>query len=129
MTHDQVKAWQQKRLEEERRWKQEAQAEKQLHIKTRSNILLKYFSEKVNPGLYEITGKKESWGIWRERWIHGKFAEREEKMKNAVKVYQTRKIEQDKIQRELHAKTRSGMLVKYFWPRSLANFRKIYESF
>jgi hypothetical protein len=44
-----------------------------VHSKTRSDVIVKYFSEKVNPGIHDKAAKKEGFGNWKEQFLHAKF--------------------------------------------------------
>jgi hypothetical protein len=38
-----------------------------LHVKTRGDIVLKYFAERVAPGVHDVAAKKEGFGTWKEQ--------------------------------------------------------------
>jgi hypothetical protein len=65
----------------EAKLKEDANLERKLHLKTRSDILVKYFSEKVSPGIHDVSSKKESFGIWKEGLIHRDYLARELELK------------------------------------------------
>jgi hypothetical protein len=49
----------------------EAQEERRhaLHCKTRSDTMIKYFAEKVSPGIYDDAARKEGFGVWKEEFM------------------------------------------------------------
>jgi hypothetical protein len=45
-----------------------AQREKYVvHNKTRSDLLVRYFGDKVAPGVHDVAMRKEAWGEWKEQ--------------------------------------------------------------
>ena len=52
--------------EREKRELEEQEKEQALHMKTRSDMIIKMFSEKVSPGVYDAAAKKEGFGVWKE---------------------------------------------------------------
>jgi hypothetical protein len=46
-----------------------------VHIKTRSDMLVKYFSEKVSPAVHDLAAKKEGFGAWKEQFLHENLAD------------------------------------------------------
>jgi hypothetical protein len=84
--------------------------EKKLHLKTNGDKLLKYFSEKVAPGVHDVAGKKEGFGVWKEEWMTSRFELRENDLKS---FHKEEKLE-EKREKEVHRGTRSHMLLKYF---------------
>jgi len=87
---------------EERRQKQFA-LERKLHKKTQSAKMLKYFSEKVSPGVHDVAAKKEAMGVWKEDFIHDRYAKDE-----------ARRLRRQNVEKRLHKNTRSNMMIKYF---------------
>jgi hypothetical protein len=88
-----------------------------VHKKTRSDMMVKYFAEKVNPGIHDIAAKKEGLGVWKEGFLHERFAQEQQ----FLQVEMEGQVEQERMRREqlrkehvVHAKTRSDMMVKYF---------------
>merc|ERR1712167_149459 len=63
-----------KREEEVKQGMQKASAlhqqEHQIHTKTHSDMMVKYFSERVAPGVHDVAAKKEAFGRWKEENIH-----------------------------------------------------------
>jgi len=107
---------------EEMRLQEEAQArkraeeakERELHMKTRSDMIVKMFSEKISPGVHDIAAKREAFGSWKEGYVHEIFMKREELL-NANRDEQARvRAEENAREREVHTKTRSDMMMKYF---------------
>jgi hypothetical protein len=93
--------------QEQLKLKQEALLrEQQQHLSNKSSSLVKYFSEKVAPAVHDSAAKKESFGGWKEGFLHGIYARREELVLQMEL--------QDIKARELHTKVRSDMMVKYF---------------
>jgi hypothetical protein len=65
--------------------------------------MVKYFSEKVAPGVHDVAARKEGFGVWKEDFIHDSYAKEEAK-----------RLTQLKLERKLHKSTRSSMMIKYF---------------
>jgi hypothetical protein len=70
---------------DENRRKAEAIMEKKIHMKTRSDIMIKYFSDCVCPAVHDVAMKKEAWGIWKEQFIHVKFEKDEKRLKEKIR--------------------------------------------
>jgi hypothetical protein len=57
-------------LQEEEAWRREAETrERESHSQTRSDLIVKYFSERVSPGIHDAAAKKEGFGIWKEIYM------------------------------------------------------------
>jgi hypothetical protein len=97
-----------KRLDEEsRRRRQEDAKEREVHTKTRSDMIVKMFSEKISPGVHDIAAKKEAFGVWQEEFMHRSYKIREENLRLEAEKENARR-------HESHAATRSDMIVKLF---------------
>jgi hypothetical protein len=72
-------------------------------------MLVKYFSEKVAPGVHDVAAKRESFGVWKEELIHAGYA------KLAASLHEEHAATlKDQLQaHHEHRKTRADMLVKY----------------
>jgi hypothetical protein len=46
----------------------------QVHVKTRGDMLVKYFSEKVSPAVHDKAAKQEGFASWTEELIHSDYA-------------------------------------------------------
>jgi hypothetical protein len=103
-------------IEERRRLEQHAK-ERKLHQKTRSDLIVKYFSEKVAPGVHHVAAKKEGFGVWKEDFIHSCFQQQERKRHGEHVEDEARREKQRALERKLQNKTRSDMLIKYFSER------------
>jgi hypothetical protein len=68
-----------KQLEQQRKELEEQRKERLVHLKTRSDMMVKYFSEKVSPGVHDVAMKKEGFGVWKEEFMRVSFEEREKK--------------------------------------------------
>jgi hypothetical protein len=76
-----------------------------VHKKTRGDMLVKYFAEKVNPGMHDLAAKKEAFGAWNEEFIRGVEGKLRAEMQSG---------HDEEIQlHETHMQARSGMLMKY----------------
>jgi hypothetical protein len=75
----------------------EHKLEREIHNISRSDMMVKYFSEKVAPGVHDAAAKKEGFGVWKEQFMHSSFEEQEKERY---------------LERKIHVKTRSDMLVK-----------------
>jgi hypothetical protein len=42
--------------------------------KTRADIIVKYFAERVNPKIHDAAEKKEGFGMWKEEFVHSKYS-------------------------------------------------------
>jgi len=91
------------RHEEQVRRLEEAALERKIHSKTRGDLVIKMFSEKISPAVHDLAAKKEAWGVWKEDFIHDRYA-----------VEEARRLEQHAKERQVHKSTRSGMMLKYF---------------
>jgi hypothetical protein len=60
-------------------------------------MMVKYFSEKVAPGVHDAAAKKEGFGVWKEEFIHRRNA---------------RAHELAQKEHAVHKKTRGDMMVK-----------------
>jgi hypothetical protein len=95
--------WKEKFVREMHSSRLEAQANaRKIHLKTRSDMMIKYFSERVAPGVHDVAMKKERFGVWKEKFMH--------------EIHFLQLEAQDRA-RELHSKTRSNMMIKYFSER------------
>ena len=95
--------------------KQEEEAiERKLHGKTRSASMLKYFSERVSPGVHDGAAKKEGFGEWKEQFMHESFEEREKQSRATREEDIRRHKDEHAKERKVHVKTRSTMMIKYF---------------
>jgi hypothetical protein len=55
--------------EEEKRREEENETrrkERLVRVKTRSDFMIKYFSEKVSPAVHDKAAKMSCWGVWKE---------------------------------------------------------------
>jgi hypothetical protein len=93
----------------------------EIHTQARSDMLVKYFAEKVNPGLHDVAAKKEAFGAWNEEYIHNYYAilksaiqeghsELEERMRQEHAALQ----ELTRREHAVHKAKRGDLLVKYF---------------
>jgi hypothetical protein len=80
------------------------------HAKTRSDMIMKYFSEKVSPGVHDVAAKKEGFGEWKEQFLHSLYMLREEKIREEEAMARGEKVH-EVIQG--HMQTRSHIVVKY----------------
>jgi hypothetical protein len=106
-----------KKGEEDARRNLEAARERRVHAKSRKDMVLKYMSDNVSSALHDGASKKESFGSWKEQFMHVKFEEREEKLRAEMKAREeeeARRREEEEKERQLHMKTRGDMMVKYF---------------
>jgi hypothetical protein len=111
----------QERLEEsaelhKRRLEEEAK-ERALHNKTRGDMVVKLFSEKISPGVHDLAAKKEGFGAWKEQFMHASFEVQQDKLKRENKAREeaeARRLEEERQERALHNKTRGDMVVKLF---------------
>jgi hypothetical protein len=99
--------------EEEEKLKEEAK-EKKLHIKTRGDMVIKLFSEKISPGVHDAAAVKEGFGVWKEESMHWSYLKRGKKIKKEQEKVSQRRLDEERRERELHARARSDMVVKYF---------------
>ena len=60
------------RIEEDRNQRAELSKEKKLHAKTRGDMMVKYFSERVAPGLNDVAERKDALAMWKEMHMHWK---------------------------------------------------------
>jgi hypothetical protein len=94
-----------------------------LHKKTRGEMVAKYFSEKVSPGVHDVGMKKEGFGVWKEEFLHKKYAEKELKLKKTLEEQEEMRLRvireeeearisglQGELERE--KQTRAAMLLK-----------------
>jgi hypothetical protein len=52
---------------DEQRKKVEAEKERKVHAKTRSDMIVKYFSESIGGKVHDTAAKKEAYGTWKEQ--------------------------------------------------------------
>jgi hypothetical protein len=113
-----LKAEQEEKEYAQARFREEVEKERKLHSKSRSDVIVKYFSEKVAPGVHDVAAKKENFGMWKEGFLHEKFVKNEKTLKKEMlereENARKRRAEEHKKERKLHAKTRSDVIVKYF---------------
>jgi hypothetical protein len=95
-----------------------------VHKKTRGDILVKYFSDRVSPELHDTAAKKEAFGAWNEAFIHGLSEKLRREMQNnheqtsrEMQEMHDKLHKQIKLEHTVHKKTRKDMLVKYFSDR------------
>jgi hypothetical protein len=107
--------------QEEERKRIEEEKEREMHAKTRSDMIVKYFSDRVCPNVHDVATKKEAFGIWTEQFTHVKFLEREVLLQDELRVKlefereaEERKREEEQKEREVHNQARSDLIVKYF---------------
>jgi hypothetical protein len=86
--------------------REEAVKAHEVRIKTRSDMIVKYFSERVSPALHDTAAKKEVFGVWNEEFIHARHAKLRQLM-----------AEEHVKGHKVHVKARSGMVIKYFSER------------
>jgi hypothetical protein len=81
-------------------------------------INLRYFSEKVVPGVHDVAAKKEGFGVWKNEFSSLQQREAERRLRQKTKerehAQELRRQQQMKQERAIHTKTRSDMLMKYF---------------
>jgi hypothetical protein len=91
----------------------ELMREREVFVKTRSDMMVKYFAEKISPAVHDKAMANEGFGIWKEEFMHYRFQMKEgELKKTGLTVAQRNEVEMKK-ERNLHAKTRGDMVVKY----------------
>jgi len=104
------------KIDEARRAEQRAK-EKKLHNKTRSDMMVKLFSEKISPAVHDLACKKEGWGIMKEQYIHESYAKQEKLLHadhNLRHEEQARRAREAALERKVHLKSRSALVVKLF---------------
>jgi hypothetical protein len=96
----------------------------QLHVQTHGDMLIKYFAEKVNPGLYVLSAKKEgfaAWhGAWREACLKHQVDEARQLSEQDRAQLQRRHEELQQLLSQEHAvrdKAHGDILIKYFSDR------------
>jgi hypothetical protein len=99
-------------LAAERRAHEEKIKEQKVHRQTRSDMMIKYFSERVAPGVHDAAMRKEGFGVWREGFMHERFEEREGFLKQEAEETYARSHAEQLQERRLHGKTRGDMIVK-----------------
>jgi hypothetical protein len=57
------------RVECEAEQRAELENERKMHAKTRSDVIIKYFSEKVSPAVHDSAAKKEAFGMWKQEYF------------------------------------------------------------
>jgi hypothetical protein len=112
------------REEREARWLEENAKEQKVHAEARSDSIMKYFSERVSPGIHDVAAKKEGFGTWKEQFMQDRYAKQEELRIQEMEARESRMREEERKERKVHAKTRSDMIIKYFAENS--SFRRIY---
>jgi aconitase B len=55
-------------LGEAQRRREEEEKERQVHVESRSDMIMKYFSDRVAPGVHDVAMKKEGFGVWKEEY-------------------------------------------------------------
>jgi hypothetical protein len=98
------------RRKEEEKWRNVVAEERTLHNKSRGDMIIKLFSEKISPAVHDVAAAKEGFGVWKEDFLHDSYTRREAQKREEVQGWQ------DEIakEREVHAKTRSDMMIKLF---------------
>jgi hypothetical protein len=61
-----IRAESEKRNRAEEKRREEERKERLVHVKTRSDFMIKYFSEKVSPAVHDRAAKMSCWGVWKE---------------------------------------------------------------
>jgi hypothetical protein len=106
------------REEAKERLREEHIKEHVTHTKTRSAMMIKYFSEKISPAVHDGAARKEAFGGWKEQFMRRDFGVREEKrMEILEKKHEgevQRRTEETKLEHKLHTKSRSDMIIKFF---------------
>jgi hypothetical protein len=104
-------------LEEEAKLREEHETERTMHAKSRSAMIVKYFADKIAPAVHDMGSKKESFGLWKEEFVHVKFSkwvifmENEAKKQDAENDAKNRELAKE---HEIHRKTRGDMVMKLF---------------
>jgi hypothetical protein len=101
------------------RAREEATEERKVHTKTRSDLIVKYFSERAGPAIHDAPAQTQGFGIWKEQSMHDRFLKREEELGggmllNAIEEARARAVQEAAKERQVHTQTRSDMLIKYF---------------
>jgi hypothetical protein len=73
-------------------------------------MMLKYFSEKVSPGVHDVAAKKEAFAAWNGECIHHHYAG----MREEIESNRSDHAKQIQLEHAVHKKTRGDMLIKYF---------------
>jgi hypothetical protein len=106
---------QEKRLERSR---EECVKEGIVYVQERGQMLCKYFSEKVSPGVHDVGAKKQGLNVWKQEFMHWKFEEKEEQVKLAEgerwKKAARMRVEMHVQERKTHNEARSDMMIKLF---------------
>ena len=111
-------AWSEARRLE--RTQAELAKERKIHAKTRSDMVIKLFSEKISPEIHDRAAKKEGLGVWKEDYIHDRFAKQEARtaqnhskfLRDSHDEAELRRREEFALERKIHTKTRGDMVVK-----------------
>jgi hypothetical protein len=75
------------------------------------NLVIKYFSERINFDVGETAAKTEAFDIWKEAFLHERHVQQAEELKLREERRQEEETRTRK-EREIHMKTRGDMLVK-----------------
>jgi hypothetical protein len=79
----------------------------ELRVKTRGDMLVKYFSDKVAPAIHDIALQKEAFSSWKEGFIRSSYGAREKCLRSEMVEVHSREI-------RAHQDRCSSALVKYF---------------
>jgi hypothetical protein len=60
------------KVEEEARRRLAEKKERNIQANARSAMLLKYFSEKINPAIHDKAAKTEVLSVWKDQFNHNK---------------------------------------------------------
>jgi hypothetical protein len=102
---------------EHERARQEQALEHEKHIESRKNLLIKYFSERVAPGVHDVAAKKEAFGVWNEQFMHWRFERATKERAMEHELEQKRARQAQALEHEKHIENRRNLLIKYFSER------------
>jgi hypothetical protein len=64
-------------------------------------MVVKYFSERVSPGINDKASKKEGFGFWKDRYFHIFFSGKENILKKEIEERLKRRLEEEARERKV----------------------------